>query len=154
MKYDDKYLMEKYGITNLMKELNCYAVPLESFNTNDDTFDEGVQFYNVDLDKLVVEDNDTIVVTFAENVNTRKRDIFGTEIEVSDHKLQLFSVNNMSEGSLVTSENLTDDGRYYILCKLAEMYKDKDNITFEYHAWYTEEEMEAYVDRLESYVEL
>ena len=150
MMFNEKYLLDEYGI---IKEDGIYLVPLCKVNTDYELledFDEGVQFYDTDFEDFHVNDNDVICVNVFAPINPRTVNVYGHDIDVCDYRLLLTNCDNGSVAYISYGGNLTDDGRYYVLCELAKMYKQFRNVIFTYYAIYTEEEVNNYVLRLQN----
>ena len=134
MMFTEEYLSDEYGIIKV--EADFYLVPLCSVTTEDEyleEFGEDVRIYNKKLDNLKIEDGDTVCITIC-----KKTDEY-------NYELHLFNCDNQTEGYISVKSTLTDDNRYYLLCALATMYKDVNNVTFEFDGIYTEEMVNNYV---------
>lgn len=137
MKHTEDFL-KKYGILKL--DENRYLMPDAEGSTDDKEcieYAEGLTIHKKELSGLIVNDGDYLIII--------KDKALGGVYD----RLGVHNINNYSKG-YIEDYYFSDDGRYEVVCKLAKEYKDKRNVTIEAKLIYTEAEMKAWVDAIES----
>lgn len=138
MKYNDDYIFETYGIINDTEGTGYYLIPEAWVNTNDEIYFDDGNIIGLDLREFKVDDGDTIALTLC---NEDEGDFI--------YEIELYNADTDTYGYLLWSGSMYDDGRYYLVNKVANFFREYDDVIIQYYLLYNEEEVTKYIDSLE-----
>lgn len=129
----EDYVYEKYGIINATEDMGYWMIPDVSANTSEEQYEIWDMIEWTEDEDLEINDGDVIAVYRA----------FGKVIE-------LYNVDNDTCGHLKIKHNeLWDDDRFALINEITDMYKEYEDVSFEFYLLYTEEQMINYVRAIE-----
>lgn len=106
---DEDKLFDMYEIIKINDD--TFLIPDVYVNTSDiGSYDEP-QIISTDIKQLIVNTGDTISLTLWKR------------LEEYIYIIQLDNVDNDTSGYITVRGSLFDDGRYYITCSMATLYK-------------------------------
>ena len=129
----EQYAYDYYGII-YEKEYNTWLFPLNSVNTNNSIYLDCGNIVKLDFTGFAVNDNDTIIIQ---------------EIEDAEYTHVIQNITQDTEGCILWNGSLSDDGCYYLTNKVANMFRDYDNVEFVYYLDWTEDRVRHHIKGLE-----